>query len=171
METWRVLLGQEDHWSEAMTAEAVVERLLACPEALWIESDGGSGSFAQDVPEVRELLLQEHSRTVARLYLEREGAAALWVWELVDDLCTQDGRGAVRMIRALVEEAKSDKELESIGAGPLEDVLRRQGPVAIGPVEEAAAGDPRFRYALAGVWPSEENPEIWKRWRAALGDQ
>jgi hypothetical protein len=58
---------------------------------------------------------------------------------------------AIAFICALVAEAQTDEDLAYIGAGPLEDLLRRQGPQAIDLVEREAAENPRFRFALAGV--------------------
>jgi hypothetical protein len=171
MTMWRLRLDR-DSWSEPMSASAVVSRLFSVPNELaWIESDTGCGAFAEDVAEIRDLIFSEHLGAVAKLYLQRSGEFSSWVFGLVDHVCTDDPPRAIELIRSLVSEAKDDEELAYIGAGPLEDLLRRRGPAAIGLIEAEAAADRRFRFALAGVWPSERNPDVWKRWSMALGDQ
>jgi hypothetical protein len=137
----------------------------------WIVPSEGSGEFAADVDEVRDVLL-ETPAALASVWFERRGASRHgWADVVVQHLCEHDPDRAVPVIRALVAEAKDEEELALIGAGPLEDLLRRQGPQAIAHVEAAAQADSRFRFALAGVWPSEQHPEVWKRWAGALGDQ
>ena len=172
MKTWRMRTRPDNTPSEPMTAAQVAARMLENTDVMfWLEPDQGTGQFAADVAEVRDELLGSPS-TVARVWFERDGMSRHgWVWEVVDHVCDHDPERAVVVIRALVAEAKDDDELAVIGAGPLESLLRQQGPQAIALVEAAAAEDPRFRFALAGVWPSERNAEVWKRWAVALGDQ
>ncbi len=168
---WRIQLDRTT-WSEPMSASAIVARLFSLPnEIVWVESATGSGAFVEDVAEVRDLLFAKHLSEVATLYFPRGGQPSAWVFGLVDHLCADDPARAIEVVRALVSEAKDDEELAYIGAGPLENLLRRRGREAIGMIEAEAAKDRRFRFALAGVWPSEDNPEIWERWSVALGDQ
>jgi hypothetical protein len=77
----------------------------------------------------------------------------------------------MQLIREMVAISETNEELAFIGAGMLEDLLRRQGPAAIADTEQAAATDPRFRFALAGVWPNEMFPEVWARVAVALAEQ
>jgi hypothetical protein len=138
----------------------------------WLESADGTGEFAEEVADVRLLLLERHLPEVAAAWCGRNGAdPAGWVFSFVFGLCREAPEAAVRLIRALVAEAQTDQELVNVGAGPLEALLRQRGPEAISAVEVAAAEDARFRLALAGVWPSEQHPDVWKRWTVALGEQ
>ena len=173
MKMWRIRNNADGSIpSEPLTAAEVADRMLEQTGTLfWLESDEGAGDFAADVPEVRDVLLGRPS-TVASVWFERSGTSRHgWAWQVVEHACNHDPEGALPVIRALVAEAKDDEELAVIGAGPLETLLRCQGPQAISLVEVAAAEDRRFRFALAGVWPSERNPEVWTRWTTALGDQ
>jgi hypothetical protein len=129
------------------------------------------GAFAFEVPEIRDTLCGEYLGHLTAAYLKHGVHEPTWVGLLLMDVCKHDRVRAMAMIRALVAEAKTDEELAYIGAGLLEDLLCHQGPEAISLVEEEAATDSRFRFALAGVWPSTIAPNVWTRVTAALGDQ
>jgi hypothetical protein len=145
--------------------------MLRSPELVWIEPDSGHGAFAHEVSDVREVLYAEHLETIAAAWFRRPGAPPLsWVSDLVIEVSEQRVDEALTLIRALVCEAKTDEELAWVGAGPLEDILWSHGPSAIGAVEQAAQDD-RFRFALAGVWPSQQHPDVWRRVALALGSQ
>jgi len=170
VKAWRVLHESRDEFSEPLPAAEVVARMLADPSGtFWLESADGRGAFAEDVADVRSLLLASHLREVAAAWLGRNGSdGSGWVFSFVFGLDRDAAVDAVEVVRALVAEASTEQEFASIGAGPLEALLRRRGPEVISAVEVAASQDARFRVALAGVWPSEQHPDVWERWRLAL---
>jgi hypothetical protein len=100
---------------------------------------------------------------LARLWLEQaretpteeDAEDEEWEWvspvERLHQLVYEDGRAAWRVILRLIELADASS-LPSIGAGPLEDLLREHGSVVIADAERLAAVDSRFRYALSCVW-------------------
>ncbi len=168
---WRNKLDS-GNLSEPMTAEAIASLLFSPDGDLpWLVGDDGTESFAHAICEVQDALLDSYLPRMAQRYLREPGFGPLWLGSLVEEFCSADAPRAMTFIRALVAEAQTDEDLGYIGSGPLEDLLRRQGPQAIGLVEREAAGNPRFRYALAGVWSDTAQPEVWDRVAAALGDQ
>jgi hypothetical protein len=52
----------------------------------------------------------------------------------------------------LINPASSDKALAFIAAGPLEDLLKKHGPVVIDCIENESEENARLQLALSGVW-------------------
>jgi hypothetical protein len=93
-----------------------------------------------------------------------------WAWVEVDRLVRDDGATGWQAILALLHHATTEKALVDIGCGPLEDLLRTYPSQFVGPVEELANADPRFRLSLACVWLRlEDVPESLARryWEAS----
>lgn len=67
-------------------------------------------------------------------------------------------------IRKALEGAETLWQVVMLAAGPLEDLIVEHGALAIDRVEHLARHSARFRFALTGVWPQDEddNP-IWER--------
>ena len=65
-----------------------------------------------------------------------------------------------------------ETELDYVGAGELEDFCWEVAPAFIERIEAEAVRNPRFRLALASVWPGAGTipPEMYSRIRAAAGD-
>ena len=72
-----------------------------------------------------------------------------------------------RFIMAAYQRDLSDKAVSVLAAGPLEDLLAKQGPEFIERVEELARRDPKFNDLLGGVWRNAMSDEIWQRVQAA----
>jgi hypothetical protein len=70
----------------------------------------------------------------------------------------------------ILELLDDDEELliASIGAGPLEDLLNRNGADYIDRIVERARQNRRFRVAASCVWPSRIDPAIWQRLQAVV---
>jgi len=66
----------------------------------------------------------------------------------------------------VLDKEPSPKILESLAAGPLEDLLARHGATVIGRVEGEAKSNPAFATVLGGVWQSTMSDEIWERVQA-----
>jgi hypothetical protein len=172
VKTWRAKPHGDDDGSGYLTAEQIAARLLAPGgDFLWIEAVGEGGAFAQDVAEVRSVLFAKHVQEMAAVYLKRGPGAPTWIGDLFMAVCRSEVAWALQVVRALVQEARSDEDLAYIGAGPLEDLLCNQGDRAIDEVEQLAAADSKFRFALGGVWPSTMGQALWARVTAALGAQ
>jgi uncharacterized protein DUF6869 len=61
----------------------------------------------------------------------------------------------------------SDEVIAVLAAGPLEDLLSKNGASFIGRVEELASRDEKFRFLLGGVWQNAMPDDIWRRVEAA----
>lgn len=60
------------------------------------------------------------------------------------------------------------EDVAVIAAGPLEDLIATHGAVLIDEIEDRAVRDPRFAYALTGVWPQgRDGTLLWARVEAA----
>ena len=86
-----------------------------------------------------------------------------WAWDAVNRLCHEAPLDAWPIILRLVELADDDKLLGDIGAGPLEDLLKKHGALLLTHVESRAASDTQFRKALSSVWLSDRESDVAKR--------
>jgi hypothetical protein len=74
-----------------------------------------------------------------------------WAWQEVNDLCCNLEAG-FEITRRLVESASDGMYLYYGAAGPVEDLIVRQGLPALALLEQEADDSERMRDALAGVW-------------------
>jgi hypothetical protein len=58
--------------------------------------------------------------------------------------------------------------IASVGAGPLESLLKDHGPDYIDRFIECARRDRRFRVSASSIWPSRINTDIWRRLQAVV---
>jgi hypothetical protein len=78
-----------------------------------------------------------------------------WAWEAIREVCDSNPREALAIILVLVDQADTAELIETVGAGPLEDLLENHGAAVIDAVESSARDNPSFRTALAHVWLTE----------------
>jgi hypothetical protein len=91
-----------------------------------------------------------------------------WAIELVMDWALErQGDHLWRFILAVYKRDLSNKVKAVLAAGPLEDLLAKQGSEFIDRVEELARKDPKFNNLLGGVWQNMMSNEIWQRVQAA----
>ena len=96
-----------------------------------------------------------------------------WAWQGVYDIVHgPDGGAAFGLVVDLVR-AVPDDRLEYVGAGPVEDLVEKFGPLLIEQIVAAADKDPRFRKALASVWLVVEDlpAAVLERLQEATGGQ
>jgi hypothetical protein len=94
-----------------------------------------------------------------------------WAWQELNRIYQDEGLDAVWPVVLAIIEKANDGALGSVGAGILEDMLRRDGAAAIDRVEAEAARDPRFRFALSHVWRGKMPANLWDRVVAARGEE
>ena len=70
---------------------------------------------------------------------------------------------AWEFILAVLASDDSTPILETLSAGPLEDLLVQHGTRVIERVEAQARRDPRFAGLLGGVWRTTMPEEVWQR--------
>lgn len=72
---------------------------------------------------------------------------------------------------AAIAACETPEDMAVVAAGPLEDLIAQHGAALIDAIETRAAGDPRFAYALTGVWPQgNQGTLLWARIEAARRD-
>ena len=119
-----------------------------------------------DPPGSARPLLPDDERTLQSWFRHE---AAFWAYMKLGDLVTEDPETAWSVILRVVERAGTDDQLGSLGAGPLEDLIRLHGVVFIDRIEERARHDERFRDTLRAVWRTETPEALWARVEAARG--
>jgi hypothetical protein len=78
---------------------------------------------------------------------------------------------AVEIVQSLVDTAPTDRELDYVGAGPLEDLVSHNGHglAFVDEVEHRGRRDPRFRVAISGLWLGKGVPDPVRTRLADLG--
>ena len=77
-----------------------------------------------------------------------------WAWEYVDRLWRAGDRAALDRLVDLANSASDSEELNYLGAGPVEDLVRVFGESLIDDIEEAARRSPSFLCALRSMYPT-----------------
>jgi hypothetical protein len=108
----------------------------------WIKLQEMTDKLGEDSPEVQNLR---------------------WAHIDLDDACTRAAMRALAAIRRILDSTTNESVLSILAAGPLEDVLARNGPEIIVDVETSARQDPRFRWLLRGVLRNAIDDDVWKR--------
>jgi hypothetical protein len=167
MQSWRIVLDRDGTLSDPVSAETMVERLWQSGDVspLVVPADGGEPLWAEELPEFRAILVRDPAK-VASAWLGHCQQPD-WLFGWVMDLSHDHPSDAQLIIKALVEAARSEKELALIGAGPLEDLLANHGEEVITWVEAEATSNPGFWRALRCVWRSSIANEIWE-WLAPV---
>jgi hypothetical protein len=120
---------------------------------------------AEEIPE----LSPDDLASQANAWVEYH--QTFWAWEELERLYREDGLDAAwPFVLALVEKG-DDGALGALGAGILEDMVRRDGPLIIDRIEAEAAVSPRFRFCLSHVWRGPTPSAIWDRVVAAVAEE
>jgi uncharacterized protein DUF6869 len=77
-----------------------------------------------------------------------------WAWQYVDRLWRSGDRTALDRLVDLANSASGSEELNYLGAGPVEDLVRVFGKSLIDEIEEAARRSPSFLCALRSMYPT-----------------
>jgi hypothetical protein len=81
-------------------------------------------------------------------------------------MCRTDPKGAWRFILGVLAADRSDRVMENLAAGPLEDLLARHPYVIIRMVEAEAKTNSHFARLLGGVWQNKLPEDVWQRVQA-----
>ncbi len=93
-----------------------------------------------------------------------------WSFSCLDDLCRDHPEAAWLTILDLLPRLETVEEASIVAAGPVEDLIARQGDVAIVRIEDLAGRSARFRFVLSGVRPQgNSESDIWNRVLRARG--
>jgi hypothetical protein len=164
----------EELWPRLSAAAGVpVGPMAPHMAALYAEMPGLSGLASWDpnplAPEDFPVLGPDDLSAQARAWVDYH--QTFWAWEELNRIYREEGLDpAWSLVLALIEKA-DDAALAPLGAGILEDMLRRDGALVIDLVEAEAAASSRFRFCLSHVWRGEMPSPIWDRVVTARGDE
>ena len=104
--------------------------------------------------------------------LDKDDPDNHWTDEHLIDLSISDGGDAElwQFVLNAYQREMSDGVLAVLAAGPLEDVLAKNGEAYIDQVEELARKDPKFKKILGGVWQNAMSEALWARVCAVRGE-
>lgn len=102
-----------------------------------------------------------------RLQRAPEGSAEFeLLFPVYDEVCVlveEAPEQAWQFILEALRVSDSTAVMETLAAGPLEDLLVHHGARLIDRVEEEARRNPRFAFLLGGVWAGRLSGDLWKR--------
>ena len=159
---WRMKRHEENTSPEYRINEQVWQRAL--------EAAGETNDYNSEL-----------SKTVIQNRLDGDGEELLSAWFnyqqtfwSFDEVWKSLGKSPHRfwgMIKAMTIAAPDKAALAYIGAGPIEDFLSAYGDTFIDAIEQFAASNENFRFALSCVWKSDISDDVWQRVTNALGEQ
>jgi hypothetical protein len=115
----------------------------------------------------RKVSREELAATYLRHYSLRR-QQDWWAWEEVDSLVRLSPSEAWEVTRILVNTAPSDEAIAYVAAGPLEDLLKKHGPLIIDCIENECQRNERLQLALSGVWGLDRSNPVFDRWYALM---
>jgi hypothetical protein len=92
-----------------------------------------------------------------------------WAWEAMDRACRSEPELAWKLIATVLSRTESEKIVENLGAGPLEDLLANHGDKFIDRAESLASRDLKFRQCLSHTWQNNMSSSVWARVCRATG--
>ncbi|MDH0865381.1 DUF6869 domain-containing protein [Mitsuaria sp. GD03876] len=96
----------------------------------------------------------------------RADGSALTGWDEFEWITRDRPEHAWAAILAAVRDPRCTPYLNTLAAGPMEDLLSYHGALFIDRVEAQARSDPRFASFLGGVWRFEMTDDVWARVQA-----
>ena len=92
-----------------------------------------------------------------------------WAIIELDNMADAAPEKAWPLILNILEGDQSNEVLQSLSAGPIEDLLVSHGDDFIDRIEAEAGKNKAFKKCLGGVWKSDMDDPIWKRVEAVRG--
>lgn len=103
-----------------------------------------AGALAADLPKLCRAWVRNSARRT-------KGDHDFWAWVVANELVEAQPARGWRVVCALVGAAPPGEVLGDVGAGPLEDMIRRH-PTYHAQIVSRAKRDPKFRQCLGNVW-------------------
>lgn len=159
---WRMKRHEENTEPKYRINEQVWQRAL--------DAAGATNDYNSELPEtvVQNRLAGDGEELVSSWFAYHQTS---WGFDEVWRSLGKDPHRFWEMIKAMTIAAQDETALAYIGAGPIEDFLSAYGDMFIDVIEQFAAINANFRYALTCVWKSDMSDELWQRVTNALGDQ
>lgn len=103
---------------------------------------------------------------------EDDDAEIHWTDEHLIDLSISEGGDVElwRFVRNTYKREMTDAVLAILAAGPLEDILAKNGEAYIKQIELLAKNDEKFKKLLGGVWQNAMSDQLWARVCAVKGE-
>lgn len=114
----------------------------------------------EDIASIANGWILEHSSP--NIDLQNDDKKHLY-YDKLADFISNDPKRAIDIVVTMLELTVDDAVISNIAAGPLEDLISRNGPALIDRIENEARQNRKLRYALRGVWKNLSDDSIWKR--------
>lgn len=83
-----------------------------------------------------------------------------WAYRELDELCSSNPMRALDVVLEILDQGPEERVFYNLAAGPLEDLLKRNGVQLLDVIRQRAAHNPRFRELLGGVWTEGMPTEV-----------
>lgn len=94
-----------------------------------------------------------------------------WAVDKVIDLADQAPDELWQLILRILELDSSEKIINAVGAGPLEDLMAKHGESFIVKVEEQASKSEVFKQTMRSVWLDSDDTRVYARFFEIAGIQ
>lgn len=111
------------------------------------------------------MLDEQNFQSLATSYLrycDRGKDEDYWAWEEIYQAIREEPQKALAVILLSISNARSKEQLQDIGAGLLESLMKENGPQVIDAIEDEFATNKRLRYAFSFIWLSEKHAAYHK---------
>jgi hypothetical protein len=161
-------LGEWYKRVESRKGDADMERTWSCFDCRFDDAEPlcftAGGTF--DPQRLARMLLKV---APAEGDAAEEKSDRLRAHDCIDEMVQAAPGPAVAFILAALDVCQTGAQVALLGAGPLETLLKTQGPEAIGALETAAREHAKVRYLLSATWGETSiDPAVWTRLAAAV---
>lgn len=105
---------------------------------------------------------------IAEVWIKRyldlnEKESTQFAYNYLHNLTSRDSKEALEIIFTIYEMTDNEFVLDNLAAGPLEDLLARNGGEVIDDIERYIEINNKFCCVLSGIWEGNITPNILKR--------
>lgn len=89
--------------------------------------------------------------------------STFWAFQALDQLCSSQPDEALDIVLLILHTQPEERVLYNLAAGPLEDLVTRNGLQIISRIEQIASVDSAFLHLIGGVWSDRAPSEVQER--------
>lgn len=89
-------------------------------------------------------------------------------WDILTDFVYANDKHAWPIILHIINNSKDEFVIANVAAGPLESLIAQNGQEYLDKIAVEARQNPKFLYALRGVWQNQTPDDVWAEVQAII---